>query len=683
MMKRNSISFKTQILGAFAAVCVLFFAGCDSIGGKKDVERGQLDQKKEYSQPKFVGDITMAYGAEPIEVSAVSLAANLAGTGSDPPESVQRTMLLREMASRDVAHPAKVLADPSTSLVIVSGHLPPGVQKGDRFDVEVTVTMDSETTSLRGGYLLPAPMKEMQMLDRLREGRKRATCSGPIIVEPKTGTPRDKMTQCRGIVLGGGVSTISRQIHLLVSRTSARPDKFMTMKIERAINARFKMGSGSSDKVAKAKDDKMIYLSIPPEYRQNIYRFVEVVQCIPILEMEAERLDRMNLLEKRLMDPTSAKRAALELEAIGRKGIDTLKLGLTSNELYVQFHAAQALAYLDVSDGAEVLGRVALEDRVNRDQALKALSALDDLNAYDVLRDLMSSETAETRYGAFRALYMMRPTDPLVAGELLGRKTFHFCVIPSTGKPMLHVTKRTRAEITVFGEDQHFRHPLVVEAPNNIIVRSNSDDEIVVSRFGVNQQDQRRTVSSRVEDVIRALSEVGATYPDVLEVIQGAIEQKSLSTSFHVDALPESGRLDPIEKNRIEQERRERYLLSKAKREARAENGEAEDLDAENADSSEDSVNGETDDAEDSTAENTAEGNGPAADPFSSSVGDADAGVLSGEVDSWSKTGSSAGGMDAEYAEEAETVSSGDADENEIFEEDPQTSGEFAPSSDL
>lgn len=667
-MKRNSISFKTQLLGAFAAVCVLFFAGCDSIGGKKDVERGQLDQKKEYSQPKFVGDITMAYGAEPIEVSAVSLAANLAGTGSDPPESVQRTMLLREMASRDVAQPARVLADPSTSLVVVSGYLPPGVQKGDRFDVEVTVTTDSETTSLRGGYLLPAPMKEMLMLDRLREGRKRAVCSGPIIVEPKTGTPRDKMTQCRGIVLGGGVSTISRQIQLLVSRTSARPDKFMTMKIERAINARFKMGNGGTKKVANAKDDKLIYLSIPPEYRQNIYRFVEVVQSLAILETEAERLDRMNLLEKRLMDPTSAKRAALELEAIGRKGIDTLKLGLTSNELYVQFHAAQALAYLDVSDGAEVLGRVALEDRVNRDQALKALSALDDLNAYDVLRELMSSETAETRYGAFRALYMMRPTDPLVAGELLGKKTFHFCVIPSTGTPMLHVTKRTRAEITVFGEGQRFSHPLVVEAPNNIIVRSNSADEIVVSRFSANQQDQSRTVSSRLEDVIRALSEVGATYPDVLEVIQGAIAQNALSTAFYVDALPESGRMDPIEKNRIEQERRERYLQSKAKRKAQAENEAVEVPETE-----------ESDRADGEMAE---------------TAGDPDG--VSGEVSSWNDAegtedapgsdrvvgqiaDSSDVGSDVES--DAETDENSDADE--FLEEDLQTSGEFTRSEDF
>lgn len=575
-MKRNSFSHKIGLLGVLGLLCLVVFAGCKNHGG--DVKRGNLNKEKEYVKAYFVGDTTVPVGADFIEISSISMAANLAGTGSDPAESVQRTMLLREMASRDVAHPAKVLADPNTSLVIVTGFLPPGVQKGDRFDVEVTVPSDSETTSLRGGYLLPAPMRELVYINGIHEGDKKGSCSGPIIVEPKTGTDRDKVTQLRGMVLGGGVSLTSRPIQLRVSSKNVKPDKYMTMKIERAINQRFKPVSNSTEKTAKAKDDKYLELTIPKKYGENINRFVDVIRCLPILETEAQRLDRMKLLEKRLQDPTSSKRAALELEAIGKKAIDTLKLGLQSDDLFVQFQSAQALAYLDVSEGAEVLGKVALEDRVNRGHALLALCVMDDLNAYEVLRDLMSAPTAETRYGAFRALRVMRPTDPLVSGEQLGNGTFTLCVVPSTGKPMLHVTKSNRAEIVLFGENQTFRHPLVVQAANNIIVRSTSPTEVVVSRFEVNRPDQRRTVSARVEDVVRALSDVGATYPDILEVLQASIEQNALETSFRIDALPKTGRTDPYEKRRQENERRQKYAGRKQADEATDENQAAPSL---------------------------------------------------------------------------------------------------------
>ena len=396
---------------------------------------------------------------------------------------------------------------------------------------------------------MPAPMKDVYYIGGVREGRKQGSCNGPILVEPKTGTDRDKMTQCRGVVLGGGISTVARPVELRVRMEAAKPDKFLTMKIESAINRRFQIvtANGGKEKVAKAQTDTKMELRIPTKYKQNIYRFVNVIRCMPIVETEAQRIDRLKVLEKKLMEPTTAKRASLELEAIGKSGIDTLKVGLTSSNAYVQFQAAQALAYLDESDAAPILGKTALEDHVNRGYALLALCALNDLYAYEELRQLMNAPTAETRYGAFRALSAMRPNDPLVAGELLGKKTFTLCVVPSTGVPMLHVSKTNRAEIVVFGENQTFKYPLTVEAANNIIVRASSPTEIVIARFEPNQPDQKRVVSSRVEEVIRALSDVGATYPDVLEVLQAAIEQKALDASFRIDALPTTDRFNPYD----------------------------------------------------------------------------------------------------------------------------------------
>ena len=532
--------------------CLTASVGCKSgvlhMQGKNAAEeavKGEKTDKKDEKKDKkpfFVGDSAVPVGLDLLEINAVGLATNLPGTGSDPPESNLRTMLLKEMSSQNVEKPGQLLADPSTSLVIATGHLPPGVQKGDRFDIEITLPTDSETTSLRGGYLLPARLKEVKMLDRLREGNKVGTCAGPILVEPLTGDDRDKQSQRRGKVLGGGVATTSRFIGLRLLSESDKPDPYMTMKMEGAINRRFHVTrpSGLKENVVKAKTDKFMELTPYPKYKNNLGRFIEVVRCIPINETEDKRINRLATLQARLLEPTSARRAALELEAIGQPAIETLKTGLESQEPLVRYHAAQALAYLDVSEAAQALGETALKDPDNRRCALLALSALDDLYAYEELRKLMDAPTAETRYGAFRAIKQMRPDDPLVKGEELGEGTFNLCVVGTTGKPMLHITRSQRAEIVLFGKNQQFKHPITIEGANGLVIRSLSPTQVLVSRFKANQQDQQRTVAPGIEHVIRALSEVGATYPDVIEILQSAIARDALDTTLKVDAVPKS-----------------------------------------------------------------------------------------------------------------------------------------------
>ena len=106
----------------------------------------------------------MPANLEPVRVEAVGLVTGLHGTGSDPSPSPQRAALLEEMRTRGVANPNSVLASGDVALVMVQAILPAGVQKGDHFDVEVRVPSQSETTSLRGGYLLETRLSEMAVL---------------------------------------------------------------------------------------------------------------------------------------------------------------------------------------------------------------------------------------------------------------------------------------------------------------------------------------------------------------------------------------------------------------------------------------------------------------------------------------------------------------------------------------
>ncbi len=56
------------------------------------------------------------------------------------------------------------------------------------------------------------------------------------------------------------------------------------------------------------------------------------------------------------------------------------------------------------------------------------------------------------------------------------------------------------------------------------------------------EADQKRVVSTRVDDVIRAIVELGGTYPDVVQALQEAKAAGCLEGRFEIDALPEAGR---------------------------------------------------------------------------------------------------------------------------------------------
>ncbi len=113
------------------------------------------------AKPLLVGDLAVPFGLFPVKVEAVGLVTGLHGTGSDPEPSPQRSMLMEEMQRRGVKNPNALLASRDVSLVMVRGILRPGMQKGDRFDVEVRIPGRSETTSLRGGYLLETRLTDM------------------------------------------------------------------------------------------------------------------------------------------------------------------------------------------------------------------------------------------------------------------------------------------------------------------------------------------------------------------------------------------------------------------------------------------------------------------------------------------------------------------------------------------
>lgn len=490
-------------------------------------------------QTRLVGDLAVPFNMHPVVLESVGLVTGLRGTGSDPKPSPQRDALLSEMHVRGVKSPNRLLASGNVSLVLVRGVIRPGIQKDDRFDVEVRVPSQSETTSLRGGYLLQTNLKELQVLDNaIHSGHSYATAEGPVLVDPAADPKKDRVLCCRGRILGGGVALKSRPLGLVLREKSIHD----AATIETAINRRFHtFDRGLKTGVARAKDDQYIHLTLHPRYKDNVHRYMAVLRSVVLRESESERIERLAVLRRRLLDPITAARAALELEAMGKPAVDVLLEGIASPDPEVRFYAAEALAYLDDSRAAAPLAEAARNEPAFRAFALAALSAMNDVAAAEKLREMLHLSSAETRYGAFRALWATNPEDPAIRGEnLKGQFSYH--VLDTAGPPMVHVTRSRRAEVVLFGRDQFLQPPFTLEAGNEILVTCRGGNEMTVSRFAVNEPDQKRVVPARVDDLVRTIVELGGRYPDVVYALQQAKACGALASRFEVDALPAAGR---------------------------------------------------------------------------------------------------------------------------------------------
>ena len=370
-----------------------------------------------------------------------------------------------------------------------------------------------------------------------------------MLVDPSATEKHNRVQLGRGVVLGGGVARESRSVGLFLNNaeeTNMTTEQLCnaavkSAQVANAINRRFSTHKhGIKEGVARAIRGNYVDLIVDPAYKDNLVRYFQVLRAIELRESTAELSLRLAKLKTKLLDPATAAEAAIKLEAIGKPAIDVLIAGTQSQDPQVQFYAAEALAYLDRREAAEPLGRAA-HNAAFRSQALTALSVMRDSAAYDQLRELLGVPSAETRYGAFRALTVMCPDDSLVKGENFGDQ-FSYHVLDTKGPPMIHVTRNRRAEVVLFGLNQRFLTPLAVNAGNQIMVTSSKEGEISVSKFVPHEADQKRVVSNRVDDVIRAIVELGGTYPDVVQAIQEAKAAGCLEGRFEVDALPEAGR---------------------------------------------------------------------------------------------------------------------------------------------
>jgi hypothetical protein len=543
--------------------------GC--VGSKADKVQGrsQIGEDPAGDPDAFatLGWKTTVGNTEAIPVSGVGLVYGLKGTGSGPPPGGWRTMLEQSLRKQGYTNTKELLDDPnrSTSLVIVSALIPAGARKDERIDVQIRLPDESRTTSLKGGQLFHCELVTSETTGNLRSlardgtpagpsgglvlGSVMAEARGPVVAgtftPTKSGGGRDAEPEGSspgmtfGCVWGGGKVTQSRPYYFLMN--PGDQNVRMAATVADRLVGTFHATAEPNSKVAEAKTRELVVVNVPPAYRHNHYRFLLVARQVPLLPVGPDSLYRRKL-EEELLNPATALSAAIKIEALGGDIARSLRLGLRdSSSPWVRFAAAEALAYLGQTDGAEELARLAEEHPAVRAQCLKALASIDDGVSTDRLVELMARPDPGLRYGSFVALRLTDDRNPEVAGQLVNNSYWLHRVAP--GSPgMVHLTADRRSEIVLFGDGLKLRGPFTLWVGSEFaVVMSATEPEVKVSRVvRVKGEAEVKELRCRPDlaDVLVTLAKLGGGHGEAVELLMRADRAQVLSVALTSDALP-------------------------------------------------------------------------------------------------------------------------------------------------
>jgi hypothetical protein len=133
---------------------------------------------------------------------------------------------------------------------------------------------------------------------------------------------------------------------------------------------------------------------------------------------------------------------------------------------------------------------------------------------------------------------MMDSPIPLVRGEQLG-SACGFHVLNVDGPTLIHATRSHHPEIVLFGTEHSLNDGMRVEAGSSIVVVVDGT-AATCSRFEAGVPDRVIETKADAESVLRALAQLEATYPDMIQFLQQATAQRALLTRLVFDAMPQA-----------------------------------------------------------------------------------------------------------------------------------------------
>lgn len=431
----------------------------------------------------------------------------------------------------------------------------------------VSLPPGSKTTSLKGGILEPADLANLEMAGTVRAamaaagnkgggtniqdnavlaGHRMAVAAGHLLAghdgpKPADGAdaPADGPRAAR--IWGGAKNLLDRPYYFLLSEASPQPRTAMV--IAERLNAVFHAPGDRLGQLAKAtvQGKPLVTSFVPPAYRLNHARFLTVARQVPLSPVDADSPYRKQL-ENDLLKPELALVSAVKLEALGTEGRQPLRVGLQSDNSWVRFASAEALAYLGHPDGAKVLAEMAADHPAVRTQCLTALASLDDAVCVDALVELMKKPDPALRYGAFAALRAADENHEAIRGKRVNSSFTLHQVATDAADPLVHVSVDRRSEVVLFGSvwplKGAFSFPLGAEFS---VTARDGEPGVTVTRVATkNGEPVAVPVKCRADAgaVLQAIGELGGSLSEAVEFLRRAEQAEVLLTDLKFDAAP-------------------------------------------------------------------------------------------------------------------------------------------------
>ncbi len=542
------LTFPRTRLHHLAIGLVLFcslLSGCFSPWVSGDDPAARREQIKETLQsekrPRIIGQIAYERMISLSRVENVALVTGLPRTGGIVKPSQPREKLLDIMRREQSDQPNTYLDAPTTTMVVAHIDAPPAARRGDIMDAQIQLSAHSEATSLQQGWMMETPLVEMSRVGgQLREGFEMATAQGPIVTAAEINGSDDPQDQIRGVIVGGAKLRKSRDLGIGLEPEYA--DAVTMGYILPAINARFTAFNGRKQAgIATPLEDSHIKLDVPPRYRLDPFHFVNVVLQIGFNESETQRLERIETLQKQLLEPTTVKRACWQLEALGDKSVPMLAEVLNHPNAEIRFYAAHALAYLNDRRAIVPLTELAEQFPAFRAMSLNGLTILDHYEAADALSGMLNSSDPETRYGAVRALRRKDSSDAQVSGRAVG-EIGRILEIPTSGTPLVVVSLTQTPEVVIFGDNPPLTLPSFVYVTPKLLIKTQSDGKLTINHFEPGQDDRQVQVNSDLRSLLEGIAEVGGTYGNWVSFVRDASSKGYLSVPLAMNPIPQAGR---------------------------------------------------------------------------------------------------------------------------------------------
>ena len=424
-----------------------------------------------------IGSVTRYIATEAVPVQGIGIVAGLMGTGSSEcPPNIRRQLekyIWQQVPEGGSVNPRSLIDSQDTAVVEIFGVIPAYATTAELFDVQLRPLSSTQTTSLDGGFLYTAQLKEMSRLTTVEQftrfSKTLATAEGPVFtLEEKSSDQKN------WYVLGGGRALQNGFVKIILDS----PDFVTANTIRNRINERF--GPKTAVPVSTAE----IRVVFPARYLEQKQRFLRMVESLLLGDSPQIRNTYVRSLIEQLLSKENPENAEIALEGVGKPALDELAPLLEHSDTDIRFHTARCMLHIgDNRPLGYLRNLINTRNQPYRIEAVKAVGLNANYrDALSILTPVLDDKDVPVRLQAYTML--VRLNSPAITRKVVADGAFFVDNVVCSGPKLIYVFRSIVPRIVVFGAPVYCSDNLFIQSDDgSITLNAQAQDQYVsVSR---------------------------------------------------------------------------------------------------------------------------------------------------------------------------------------------------------